>query len=542
MDWKQGSVPGLGGNARWRRLAWAAAAVLAAAPAPGRAAASHSEVVLLVSQAAPISRAIAEYYRAQRGVPAENVIRLDLPLPDPTLSTNLHESISRADFVARIRDPVLAALEARGLRDRVRILVTTKGLPLRVLPDAAVGDEILRRDTGASLEAELALLGSGLDGSAGVEGSRNPYFRSEESFEAFRAAHPQAALRYLVARLDGYQTPLDRESGVPRDVKALIDRAAAPAAGGLFVVDEHPGMPAHLDAANRAWLLPAAALLGTLGVPLLHDRERSMVSGAEGIAGYASWGSNDPDHGPPPFYGALRLPDGSSLRIPGTFAPGAISIDLVSTNARSLLFPTSYGQSLVADLVRLGVAGAAGHVSEPTLVAVPRPQVLLPCFAEGVPAGEAFFRSLPFLGWQNVWIGDPLLRRAPPWPPPTKDADGDSVPDSQDNCLEIPNLDQRDTDADGYGNLCDPDLDQDGLVTTAWDPGAAHGRAFDLERIAAARGASRYDPDADLDGDGRVDEHDIGLAQLWLFQAPGPSGRGRPLEKSGPVRPAEAGR
>lgn len=36
------------------------------------------------------------------------------------------------------------------------------------------------------------------------------------------------------------------------------------------------------------------------------------------------------------------------------------------------------------------------------------------------------------------------------------DLDGDGVPDSQDNCVEIANQDQTDTDGDGRGDLCDP--------------------------------------------------------------------------------------
>jgi hypothetical protein len=39
------------------------------------------------------------------------------------------------------------------------------------------------------------------------------------------------------------------------------------------------------------------------------------------------------------------------------------------------------------------------------------------------------------------------------------DNDGDGVPNSQDNCLDIANADQSDLDHDGYGNACDlPDL------------------------------------------------------------------------------------
>lgn len=42
------------------------------------------------------------------------------------------------------------------------------------------------------------------------------------------------------------------------------------------------------------------------------------------------------------------------------------------------------------------------------------------------------------------------------------DTDGDLVPDSLDNCPAIPNPDQADADADGLGNVCDPDSDNDG--------------------------------------------------------------------------------
>jgi hypothetical protein len=43
----------------------------------------------------------------------------------------------------------------------------------------------------------------------------------------------------------------------------------------------------------------------------------------------------------------------------------------------------------------------------------------------------------------------------PPPPPPPTDADGDGVPDADDNCPGAPNPDQADTDADGAGDACD---------------------------------------------------------------------------------------
>ena len=42
-------------------------------------------------------------------------------------------------------------------------------------------------------------------------------------------------------------------------------------------------------------------------------------------------------------------------------------------------------------------------------------------------------------------------------------ADGDGVPDDSDNCPNISNADQLDTDSDGLGNVCDGDADGDGI-------------------------------------------------------------------------------
>ena len=60
--------------------------------------------------------------------------------------------------------------------------------------------------------------------------------------------------------------------------------------------------------------------------------------------------------------------------------------------------------------------------------------------------------------------------------PPCTDTDGDTVCDNKDNCVAISNPGQRDDDLDGYGNICDYDLNQDciaggadvGLVGQFW--------------------------------------------------------------------------
>ncbi len=98
----------------------------------------------------------------------------------------------------------------------------------------------------------------------------------------------------------------------------------------------------------------------------------------------------------------------------------------------------------------------------------------------------------------------------------TDDTDGDGVQDDADNCTRAPNQDQRDSNGDGYGNACDPDLDGNGVVNF-----------IDLGVMKSVFFGS--DDDADLNGDGVVNFLDLGIMKSYFFEAPGPKCDACPL-------------
>jgi hypothetical protein len=108
----------------------------------------------------------------------------------------------------------------------------------------------------------------------------------------------------------------------------------------------------------------------------------------------------------------------------------------------------------------------------------------------------------------------------PPGPLPCGfDADADGICDPEDNCTDVPNPEQRDSDVDGFGNACDSDYDGDGVVGIA-DFGMLR-RAF-----GSAAGGPDWNPQLDANGDGVIGIVEFTLLRRTFGAAPGPSGRG----------------
>jgi hypothetical protein len=107
------------------------------------------------------------------------------------------------------------------------------------------------------------------------------------------------------------------------------------------------------------------------------------------------------------------------------------------------------------------------------------------------------------------------------------DGDSDGVPDQFDNCSADANgplsgactgmMSQQDTDGDGYGNSCDADWDNDGVI------GGTDFLLFSGS-FGAMTGDANFNEDVDSDCDGTIGGTDFLLFSGQFSGSVGPSG------------------
>ena len=103
------------------------------------------------------------------------------------------------------------------------------------------------------------------------------------------------------------------------------------------------------------------------------------------------------------------------------------------------------------------------------------------------------------------------------------DSDSDGIIDPFDNCPEVPNPDQRDTNGDLIGNACDADANNDCSVNFG-----------DLAILKGSFFPNPVNPDVDFNGDGFVNFGDLAFMKSTFFNTanpgPGPGAAGNACE------------
>jgi hypothetical protein len=98
---------------------------------------------------------------------------------------------------------------------------------------------------------------------------------------------------------------------------------------------------------------------------------------------------------------------------------------------------------------------------------------------------------------------------------PAPDADSDGVADASDNCTDISNTSQIDTNSDGYGNICDADWNNNG--------GTGAGDLAELKlNFGLTDADGSWNPDLDTNDNQGIGAGDLSNLKLHFGDPPGP--------------------
>lgn len=333
--------------------------------------ATYNDVLVVINSNSSTSNTIGTYFAKARNIPEQHIARISVP------STEEIDSLTFENLRAQIE----AILISRNLTDSINYLVTTKGLPLKVLKSSLYSC--------SSVESELTLLLGPYASNIGQYGRiLSPYYGKSTDFT--RAAFGI----FLVSRLDGYTVA---------DVESMIDRASviptAVTSTAQCVFDMDPTKSATLGYLNNN-MRKAATYLATKGISSIVDSTSIYLTNQINVLGYVSWGSNDANCA---LYTLNAIPH-------NTYLNGAIAETYVSTSARTFTSPATYGQSLIADLIAEGITAAKGYVYEPYSTAMADVSILFSRYADGYTIAESYYAASYYLSWMDVIIGDPKYR------------------------------------------------------------------------------------------------------------------------------------
>jgi uncharacterized protein (TIGR03790 family) len=383
-------------------------------PMPAGAAPAPEAVAILYNSTIPESRQLAELYRETRGIPAENLIALEMPKT---------ADISRVDYEKTILLPLRAEFDRRNwwkrgkdsggvtlpVSNRIRVLVTMRGVPLRIqqspkpaatpgaaAPPAAPAtpqNPVAGHDE-ASVDSELAMFG--VEGVPLEGGLQNKFYKSERAI-----SDVDLPFLVLTARID---------APTKGTCERMIREAVEVEKTGLW------GM-AYVDIANKfpqgdQWLETVVKANAAEGIPTVVDRFNDTLP------------KNYPMTAPALYFGWYDWSlSGPFLNPHFKFRKGAVAMHLHSFSAEQLV---SAEKNWSGPLLEKGAVATIGNVYEPYLHLTHDFGILQQRLLAGYSWVEACWMAMPVTSWQGVVLGDPLYR-------PFKFLDGSGVRTKEDN-------------------------------------------------------------------------------------------------------------
>jgi uncharacterized protein (TIGR03790 family) len=398
-----------------------------------------AEIIIVVNKNMPASKDLASHYAKARGVPAENIVLLDLPQD---------EDISRQQYDRKLVEPLREALKDR--KDKIKCLLCMYGVPLRVggaTPSEADQSEIKKidpqlkeaNDAVKAAEAE----NKKLEGQSGVFNTAR-YFRREVQKEldslrrkrdslnrrrnmfAYAESHAAVDSELMLLWWDRYelrrwQTNLNNwqvqerarekkeimlltcrlDGPSPEVVKRMIDDAVSVEKEGLKgkVYVDARGIrfdPKGQDTGHgyggydESMREMASILKGAQLDVVLDDKESLFgVGSCPDAALYCGW------------YSHANFIDCCK------FAKGAVAWHLASSEAVSLR--RADAKYWCKNLLEKGACATLGPVAEPYTIGFPKPAEFFGLLATGkYTLAECYGKTVYFASWMGTLVGDPL--------------------------------------------------------------------------------------------------------------------------------------
>jgi len=353
-----------------------------------------SNVLVVANSAYAGSQDLAKLYATRRGIPADNILALELPAT---------EDIDRECFNTKILEPIQRKIRAS--QAEILCIVTVYGVPLNIWDPQPIqaeisklkqelkgikegmfqGDAVVLEKKVAGLEIqvkETAKRAASVDSELTLAGRDHPLEGFVESPFLTESGWPQGC--YWAARLD---------ASTPEDVRRMIEGALEAESKGLrgtayFDARGLTGDGAYARADKG--ILAAAALAREAGLPAVLDNREELFGVGKCPEAALYWG----------WYSLAKYVD--SFR----FVPGAVAVHIASGECNSL----REGEYWCRNLIRNGACVTMGPTNEPYLEAFPAADEFLRKLFAGESIGGAYYATEKWLSWRMVLLGDPLYR------------------------------------------------------------------------------------------------------------------------------------
>jgi len=339
------------------------------------------QVLVLINQQSVASTEIGMAFVHQRGVPEQNVVLLDLDMPEG----DVPRAISHSDFSRLVWAPAMAAVASRGIGDHILAWVYSAGFPVRVNtkpPVSIQGLTFLRNREPDPDSVQKGAYASPLFAGPNSRGGRTHFSQTFDLYREWLGGDmPLPSMMLGVVGPRGNTTA---------EVLECLRRGAASdgtAPGGtVYLVTSDD-----VRSTCRDWQF-AAVRTELLGMKVRTLITNGVPAGSTDIMGIV-------------MGAAKPQPDRM-----GSYLPGCMAEHLTSHAANF----GNLTQTKVSAWIAAGATASAGTVTEPMSIWTKFPNArFFVHYAAGCSVIESFYQSIrsPL---QILLVGDPL---AQPWAP-----------------------------------------------------------------------------------------------------------------------------